>query len=273
MIPMKNRTKIISSILFWVLVLLASILLINSLSNSSFNWSFSFNDNTDRILIQEETISDPITTLFVDWTVGSVTIEGTDQSTIKIKEYANKELSQRQQASIDVDSSTLSIESRLSSSFSFLFWQSPINHLHVFVPYEILEKLDVQQTSGSLNIENLTSKDININLTSGLATQKKLVSDSLSAEMTSGNMTFEDIESDLFNIDLTSGVVNAKRIEADQSSIVMTSGLVNVEFINQAPSFFNGKINAGNATIDLPESADFTLETNITSGNLTTNFP
>ncbi len=270
---MKNRSKIISSILFWVLVLLVSIYLLSAFSKSSFDWTFSFNNNDDRILIQQQTITEPIESLAIDWTAGSITVEGTNQSTIEIKEYANKNLSEKEKASIDVDKTALAIESNIHSTFTFVFWQSPKSHLHVLVPYDMLNKLEIRHTSGTLLIQDIEANSIFIKFTSGIANFKKLQSESMSIDMTSGSMNFDQIVIDKLDIDLTSGSVNANKMTVDAMNASMTSGLLNIEFVNTPPSMIDWKINAGNATIDLPENADFSLDTTITSGSLNANFP
>lgn len=154
---------------------------------------------------------------------------------------------------IDNRDATLFIEQELTRNrFPFLnFGWLTRDTIEIRLPEKEYNEIRATISSGSVLINDINSREIDIRATSGSIIFERVVSDELVIDLTFGSV---DIEGEFEAID-------AK----------MTSGRLEIESVT-APYNLFVDITSGNAKITLPENDGFTARVNRTSGTFSTDF-
>lgn len=118
-------------------------------------------------------------------------------------------------------------------------------------PYE-LDNLTVDMSSGNVNLENLQVDTFVHDASSGNLTVHSLVSNSSSIDISSGKVKMTDYAGEL-NADLSSGRLVVQMSELKDSIQI--------------------DVSSGSVELDLPDQADFTLDGETGSGNISCDFP
>lgn len=130
------------------------------------------------------------------------------------------------------------------------------NKLTIYIPESYNRDLEIEVGSGNLLLDG-KANDLHIN--------------HLSLEAGSGNIQIEKVKSKEAVIDVHSGNVDVKKF-AGQLKADVSSGNLKVEF-DRLQDSVQTDVSSGHLTLKLPENADFTLDSHISSGKISSDFP
>ncbi|MEQ2527258.1 DUF4097 domain-containing protein [Bacillaceae bacterium CLA-AA-H227] len=158
-------------------------------------------------------------------------------------------------------------------------WFNFFNHskLNVYVPEDYKEDMVIDIGSGNLELSGESAKQpfklnhLILDMSSGNVELNDLVVNEFAFDGSSGNVEIHSLDSKTTSVDVSSGNVKisdfAGELEAD-----ISSGRFDAQFAELRDSI-SIDVSSGNVTLDLPEKADFTLEGETGSGNISSNFP
>ncbi|RTR36148.1 DUF4097 domain-containing protein [Robertmurraya yapensis] len=158
-------------------------------------------------------------------------------------------------------------------------WFNFFNHskLNVYVPEDYKEDMVIDIGSGNLELSGESAKQpfklnhLILDMSSGNVELNDLVVNEFAFDGSSGNVEIHSLDSKTTSVDVSSGNVKisdfAGELEAD-----ISSGRFDAQFAELRDSI-SIDVSSGNVTLDLPDKADFTLEGETGSGNISSNFP
>ncbi|MDQ0340677.1 lia operon protein LiaG [Caldalkalibacillus uzonensis] len=164
------------------------------------------------------------------------------------------------------------------SSFNFLggiialFSGQFKEELYVTLPHNYSESLYVKSSSGSLAISGLEKlQDLDVDISSGSVTIEDVSVESFRYDGSSGRLTVRDLQAELNDIKISSGKVNLERI-AGEIRGKSSSGSVTIDMVSlDAPVKWQGS--SGTITLHLPETSSFELTASTSSGSVYSDFP
>lgn len=128
--------------------------------------------------------------------------------------------------------------------------------LTIYIPESYDRDMEIEVGSGNVSFAG-KAKDLHVK--------------HLSLEAGSGNIRMESVTADKAVVEVHSGNVNIKKftgqLEADVSS-----GNLNIEF-ERLQSSVSADVSSGQLTLKLPENADFTLNGQVSSGEISSDIP
>jgi len=154
-----------------------------------------------------------------------------------------------------------SVEVSLKGSwFDWFNWGSSKRKLIIYIPKDYARDMDIQLGSGSLQFSG--------------AKQAPMKLDHLMADIGSGKMALSNIEvsqlkQDVF--DVSSGKLDIKHYQGAVTADV-SSGLFNLQ-LDQLMDSVTMDVSSGSVHLDLPKKAGFTLQGDVSSGNISCDFP
>lgn len=158
-------------------------------------------------------------------------------------------------------------------------WFQFFNHskLTVYVPEDYKEDMVIDIGSGNVNLSGESSKrpyklnHLILDMSSGNVELNDLVVNEFAFDGSSGNVGIHSLDSKTASVDVSSGNVKitdfAGELEAE-----ISSGRFDAQFVELRDSI-SIDVSSGNVSLDLPDKADFTLEGETGSGNISTKFP
>ena len=184
--------------------------------------------NADKYLAGNQTYTEEITAIDIDWISGSVTLVEDETITgVKVEEVTDLE-KEKEWVHSYIDNGKLMIKFFASNTWcSKMFGYTK----ELTVTYHPgLESVNVNLTSGSLKAESITAKEVDIDMTSGKANINKIAADSVDADLTSGTITVGFTSINKGSFDLTSGKINMT-LPSDGGTVKVskTSGNVSTE--------------------------------------------
>ena len=182
--------------------------------------------NADKYLAGNQTYTEEITSLDIDWISGSVTLVEDETITgVKVEEVTDLE-KEKEWVHSYIDNGKLMIKFFASNTWcSKMFGYTK----ELTVTYHPgLESVNVNLTSGSLKAESITAKEVDIDMTSGKANINKIAADSVDVDLTSGDIEIKDITAKDFDADLTSGTITVGFTSINKGSFDLTSGKINM---------------------------------------------
>ena len=263
-------------------------------------------EDADKYSVGSTTVTEPVNSLFVDWTSGQVNIEYHDGTGVIVSETANPDLSEDDKLRWWLDGDTLRIR------FAKPGFRISVNldkQLTVSLPKgTILKSADIGTTSGNMLIPALSADDVRLTSTSG-SIDAVTTTPKLYAFSTSGDVKVRQ-DSDINTVDLgsTSGSIfcilggSVKTLNANSTSGSVslnvtgtaeevkagsTSGSIypDLASVNKAEfgstsGCFSGSVRAfkelkihttsGKVDVKLPTEPGFTCKVDSASGDLTT---
>ena len=216
------------------------------LSLTSCGTSVGFYDNADKYLIGNQTYTENITSLDIDWISGKViliedeTIEG-----VKVEEDTNL-----------VKDEELVHSYLNNGELKIKFFASGHSRMG-FTSFK--KDLTVTYKPGLENFE--------LNLTSGSCTATKLTATNCDIDMTSGSIKIDNLVANNISTECTSGDIEINNADVKELKSTMTSGNINVSFVNLEKADFD--MTSGDINMTLPEEGGI-VKVNKTSGTVIT---
>ncbi|WP_077214696.1 DUF4097 family beta strand repeat-containing protein [Bacillus dakarensis] len=147
----------------------------------------------------------------------------------------------------------------------------------VFIPEDYNQELDVEIGSGNVHLIGKSSSQpyeldkLAIDMSSGKAALKNLSVKEFEHDGSSGHLSINSLTADKSDIDISSGSIfigeYTGALKAD-----LSSGKLEVKMKELADSV-QVDVSSGSVFLDLPDDADFTLNGESTSGNISCEFP
>jgi len=231
-----------------------------------------------------------LNTIDINWVAGEITVIPHDGNEIRVTEFAQRQLRDRETLTASTSGGTLTIRFRERGNFSR---RMPRKNLEVLVPHELSEsltRLSVSTTSGQVNVNdfeattlnissvsasidvtNITSQTVNINTTSGAITATSIRADKLDASSVSGNFTLTETYASTLDLSTTSGRTNASG-EFDRVGASTVSGNINIRS-TIAPSRFNSSSVSGDIELHIPIQETITVSHSAVSGRFSSEVP
>ena len=182
--------------------------------------------DADKYLAGNQTYSESITSLDVDWVSGTLTlVEDVTIEGVKIEEDTNLTKEQELVHSY-LNNGELKIKYFASGYVKTGFSKIIKNLTVTYNPG--LSVIDVDLTSGKLNAETMTAEKVNIDMTSGSANIGVIIAKDGDMDMTSGNMTINHVAATNFDVDLTSGDIKVGFDSIENASFDSTSGTIDM---------------------------------------------
>ena len=182
--------------------------------------------NADKYLAGNQTYTEEITAIDIDWISGSVTLVEDETITgVKVEEETDLE-KEKEWVHSYIDNGKLMIKFFAANTWCSRLFDYTKELTVTYHPG--LESVNVDLTSGSLKAESITAKDVNIDMTSGKANIKNIVADNVDVDLTSGDIEIKDVTAKEFDADLTSGTITVGFTAIDDASFDLTSGKINM---------------------------------------------
>ena len=208
----------------------------------------------------------------IDWVSGSIEVTAYQGNTVTFSETAKRTLSEKDQLHYYLDNGTLRIRFCGPTRRGFVSRQNN-KSLSLLVPEGLLlDALDVETVSASVDVSGVDAHEIDIENISGSTTLSSVHGNALDFETVSGSLQAELSEFARLDAESVSG-----RLRAEGTfravSLSTVSGSVQV-----APGGFVERIDAesisGSITVILPpDIAGFTANVDSVSGSLSCDFP
>jgi lia operon protein LiaG len=243
--------------------------------------------NLGRQITIEKTIPyhDGVEKIIVDSTVGDVFIipENRDDVYVVFQTYENG-----QTLSVN-GGATIEVRTKMPFSF-FNLWGSLNYALYVHIPDDFegdmqleltsgqlelydfdLAELDIQLTSGDINIYSINADYIRFDATSGDIQGSSILATEVDLEMTSGDVDLNGLVCEDLYFDMTSGKVQLDNFEGAIKG-GMTSGDMDVHYANKMDDFVFD-ITSGELLLDYSNvDIDATFDIEATSGSIKVKF-
>ena len=182
--------------------------------------------NADKYLAGNQTYTEEITAIDIDWISGSVTLVEDETITgVKVEEETDLE-KEKEWVHSYIDNGKLMIKFFAANTWCSRLFDYTKELTVTYHPG--LESVNVDLTSGSLKAESITAKDVNIDMTSGKANINNIVADNVDVDLTSGEIEIKDVTAKEFDADLTSGTITVGFTAIDDASFDLTSGKINM---------------------------------------------
>lgn len=222
--------------------------------------------------------------LDIDWISGSVTVELTDEDTIRIQETTSKAISEKDALRYGVSGGTLRVQACKKGHIGSL----PQKDLKVFLPRALAEGLkecDFDTVSAAILAGNLTLDELEIDTVSGKITLSDIAAEEAKMDTVSGQIELESCAFDSLRIDSVSayshvvGTVRKVKISSVSGEIQLhledcrelklntMSGRIQLG-LSRTPKELSIDTTSGTTTIDLPLDASCTIKLDAMSGKL-----
>jgi len=212
-----------------------------------FNWSFGGFESLTGSFNPVGTHDIPhngIDSISIDWVSGAITVLPHNEDSIKITEFAQRELYPNEQMKVTTHGSTVKIE--FNDRPGIGFGRIPQKRLEVLVPHPLsdnLGKLYINGTSGSNTISDISAQTVDL-------------------DITSGNINITNVHATHVKINCTSGTIDVSGSSANELRTNSTSGTQRL-----SGAFDNININGTSGALTIVNDAvDATVRTSITSG-------
>lgn len=231
-----------------------------------------------------------VSKLDIEWVKGPVEIVPWDGKWVNVLEYAQRPLTEGEQLELTVtDGGTMRI--RWTREKGFLKGLRLSKRLVVQVPAGAgMEKIKVENVSGSIRAESLFGEKFSFSTTSGRVEAVKIRAEKLKLASVSGSLQAEDVQAETLELGTTSGRIEAPGFGAESAKFTTVSGGVsaygNAEKLSsktvsgsillqtaEPPEKVRLESVSGRITLLLPPNDGFTAEFETMSGSFTTGFP
>jgi len=207
--------------------------------------------------------ADEVDSFDIMWVTGNVTVVPYDGSEIKLIEYARRALEDDELLKLTTTNGKL----RIAYCSRTKWVRIPQKKLELFIPDELSKSIHsfiVDSTSGDVNLESISAKDMNIDSVSGSIKLSDIYAPALSLDSMSGSIDVIAATSDHISINTISGSVKAIECTSEKLNCDSTSGSFTL-----SGSFENVSLNtiSGSGFLDNTAS-NSTVKTDSTSGSM-----
>lgn len=233
---------------------------------------FGWSNHSTYQQVHEQTFTEPIQTLALDWKGGDVSVFSTSGKEIKIVQKAVKNTPEDQffQASIEDDALVVSNGKTVAGLPIGPFPFSIGSDLEVYLPERIYETLQLDTTGGDIFFQPLEVKDLVVHTNSG---DVSLGGDfeKLDFSSNSGDLLCRDVTVKQLITQTTSGDIQASgnlaciRATSTSGDISLRTSQMITEAAIQATS--------GDVVLFIPENDGFTAQLNSSTGDFICAFP
>ncbi|WP_335569053.1 LiaG family protein [Neobacillus vireti] len=145
--------------------------------------------------------------------------------------------------------------------------------LKVYIPKDFNRNMNIQIGSGSLDFSGKSMKlnKLSLDIGSGNVNLDQLEVDEFTHDGSSGNVEIDTLTTKTGTFDLSSGNLDIKHYTGSLNADV-SSGKFSVQ-MDKLNDSIDIDLSSGNVNLDLPDNADFTLNGNVSSGNISSEFP
>ena len=310
---MSNKNSILIRIIVWgvVAVMLLSALVVLLSRSTGGKSAFTAPVWGDLRVIQEESFAlDAIEDLEFDFSSMDITIYHTEESELKVKLLANRELRADERFVSSKESGRIRIENRpLMQAFSFL-WFSGFKKLEVYLPAQYQEKLSIKTSSGDVTLpdDTLSLRQVQLRANSGNMRGGTVQTEEFSVNVTSGDIRLQEVKSTRYQVQVTSGNTSINAIEGvgsiggssgdirigtltgGEQDISTASGNITLERFTGSGAIstqsgevrmtsvlpkgdLDVRVTSGNVSMGLEKAASVKLEASATSGTIRSTLP
>lgn len=292
---LNNRVKLFTVITLGLVMLILIGVLIIALRSDGFGFfnppDVSISGSKDNVYEYTYDVT-KVNGVIVEWVDGDVEIAiREDINEIKITEYSNKKLEEKDMLELSRDDGALKIKwnSEFFSVSTFLNYskdvlielpgsfangmdQLKLSGTSAEIKAENLyaEKVDINSTSGELEINNITGESIKLNTTSGKIDADNIKAVSVEVFSVSGKIELENIVADELNSGNTSGGVDADG-NFKELSISTVSGKIEIE-AEVCPQMANIDSTSADILMKIPENEGFEVQFDSVSGDIDSEF-
>jgi lia operon protein LiaG len=157
--------------------------------------------------------------------------------------------------------------------FNDWFSFSKKKELKIYIPEDYNRDMEINLGSGNLNFSGQSMKldELSVDIGSGSLYLKDLEVNEFEHDVSSGNVTIDSLTTKTGAFDISSGNLDIKHytgaIETDVSS-----GRFQIQ-LDKLTDSIEMDLSSGNIRLDLPDNADFELIGDVSSGNISSDFP
>ena len=274
--------RIIRIIGYSILILVLSSILILGIGVKEFAFQEMGEAETSAVFVSPEQVR----RISIDWTSGKVTVRTANVSEITLTETRDTN-SPTMTWRIDGDQ----LEVDFQKERHIQFWNSGTKDLLVEIPQDWdCEELEVDVSSATVLVENVTVDNLELDSSSGDSILKNCTMDDLHIEATSSTLLAEGLNTTRLAVDHTSGDCTFTDCTIGQMELDITSGdtrfsgyLEELDFESTSgdlelatyncPSRMILEATSGDLDVTLPDTCGFKATVHTTSGNFHSDFP
>lgn len=176
---------------------------------------------------------------------------------------------------VDRRGGTIYIEVKRKWFQGFGFWNK--KKLTVYIPKDYDQKMNVTIGSGKFNMSGISKNDplkleeMNVNMSSGRVNLKDLTVDHYVHKGSSGSASLDALTTKTGTIKISSGKVDVREYKGKLDA-KLSSGRLAVQ-MDELSDAIDVQVSSGSAALDLPNDANFTLNGKASSGDISCDFP
>lgn len=240
----------------------------------------------ENIRKQEKIELNEINAIRLNFKASDVKVMITDEPELKIIQYANKELEEKDLFYTSVSNNELVVKETKSSGFHIYLFNTTNVAYDIYVPKNYEGSMFVESVSGDVFIdEELKLNNVEIKNTSGdIVFNRTITANEVKIKTVSGDIKLNDVNSNSLILESTSGDINAGRttnyVEAKSVSggisIGGANGKISIQTTSGDISGYNFNIKeksnaksvSGDIKISLDKDSNCKINTNTTSGDI-----
>ncbi len=182
--------------------------------------------DADKYLMGNQTYSESIASLDIDWVSGSLTlVEDANIQGVKVEEETTF-TDEKELVHSYLNNGELKIKFFASGHVRNDF--APFKKDLTITYHPGLNDLDIDLTSGTFKAETLTSDKVGIHFTSGSADIGTIAANEVNVSLTSGDFAANHVSATRFDSDMTSGSMNIGFDSVNKASFDLTSGNIDM---------------------------------------------
>lgn len=149
--------------------------------------------------------------------------------------------------------------------------------LTIYIPEDYDQNIAIKSGSGNLNFSGKSKKepmkleDLSLNMSSGHVELSHLSTNHFEHDGSSGHVEINSLATKTGSLKMSSGNMKVQKYSGELEA-ALSSGRLILQMEKLTDSI-EVDVKSGYATIDLPSNADFTLNGEVNSGDISTNFP
>jgi lia operon protein LiaG len=149
--------------------------------------------------------------------------------------------------------------------------------INIYIPEEYKKDLEIDISSGQMEFSGPSKNDpmeideLSLDMSSGRFVLRNLSTNTFELDGSSGSIEIDSLATKKGYFDVSSGNVEVDHYSGEIDG-KLSSGNLNVQ-IDQLVGPIELEVSSGRATIDIPNDADFTLNGEVSSGNIESDLP
>lgn len=225
--------------------------------------------------------------IFIDVSSTDLNIIPEDREDVKVHLHGKKAGNLKHKLSMNLDDNTLQIEVKIKPGINIGY---ATLKLDVYIPRNYENILKIDGSSGDVNIEDMNLSKLSIYLSSGDTNIKNLDVENFKHKVSSGDTNIKNLNIKEFEYKAHSGDLEGNNVNTESLHYNTSSGevkLENFEGVVEGVSTsgdimivyekFNNNIDlkasSGSIIVNLPEDAEFYIDSRVSSGNINCKFP